>query len=112
MCAQVRGKSALPKGAESRAGGQSHQRRGECFNSVRQNTPYVRALTPSLYFLISVADLVLIYFCFGYSDGENVPESVPVVRPSRRAKTAALEKTKLDLNTLINQEANVFSKTG
>uniref|UniRef100_A0A671X6B2 Non-SMC condensin I complex, subunit G n=1 Tax=Sparus aurata TaxID=8175 RepID=A0A671X6B2_SPAAU len=38
---------------------------------------------------------------------KNVPESVPVVRPSRRAKTAALEKTKLDLNTLINQEANV-----
>ncbi|KAK5866099.1 hypothetical protein PBY51_020315 [Eleginops maclovinus] len=41
------------------------------------------------------------------SDGENVPESVPQVRHSRRAKTAALEKTKLDLNTLINQEANV-----
>ncbi|GAA6214708.1 condensin complex subunit 3 [Lates japonicus] len=41
------------------------------------------------------------------SDGENVPESVSAVRPSRRAKTAALEKTKLDLNTLINQEANV-----
>ncbi|KAM4584418.1 condensin complex subunit 3 isoform 2-T2 [Odontesthes bonariensis] len=41
------------------------------------------------------------------SDGENVPESVPAVRLSRRAKTAALEKTKLDLNTLINQEANV-----
>nr|XP_046269871.1 condensin complex subunit 3 isoform X2 [Scatophagus argus] len=41
------------------------------------------------------------------SDGENVPESVPVVRPSRRAKTAALDKTKLDLNPLINQEANV-----
>uniref|UniRef100_UPI0037E7C6E2 condensin complex subunit 3 n=1 Tax=Semicossyphus pulcher TaxID=241346 RepID=UPI0037E7C6E2 len=41
------------------------------------------------------------------SDGENVPESVSVVRPSRRAKTAALEKTKLDLNTLIDQEANV-----
>ncbi|XP_068178077.1 condensin complex subunit 3 isoform X2 [Antennarius striatus] len=41
------------------------------------------------------------------SDGENVPESVPVVRPSRRAKTAALEKTKLDLNPLINQEANI-----
>ncbi|KAM9857531.1 condensin complex subunit 3 [Aulostomus maculatus] len=37
------------------------------------------------------------------SDGENVP----VERPSRRAKTAALEKTKLDLNPLINQEANV-----
>ncbi|KAM7008781.1 condensin complex subunit 3 [Tautogolabrus adspersus] len=41
------------------------------------------------------------------SDGENVPESVSVVRPSRRAKAAALEKTKLDLNPLINQEANV-----
>lgn len=41
------------------------------------------------------------------SDGENVPESLPLVRPSRRAKTAALEKTKLDLNPLINQEANV-----
>uniref|UniRef100_A0A8C6K7Q7 Non-SMC condensin I complex, subunit G n=1 Tax=Nothobranchius furzeri TaxID=105023 RepID=A0A8C6K7Q7_NOTFU len=40
-------------------------------------------------------------------DGENVPETVSVVRPSRRAKTAALEKTKLDLNPLINQEANV-----
>uniref|UniRef100_I3JR79 Non-SMC condensin I complex, subunit G n=1 Tax=Oreochromis niloticus TaxID=8128 RepID=I3JR79_ORENI len=44
---------------------------------------------------------------FGYSDGENVPESASMVRPSRRAKTAALEKTKLDLNPLINQEANV-----
>ncbi|KAM6941539.1 condensin complex subunit 3 [Lycodopsis pacificus] len=41
------------------------------------------------------------------SDGENVPESVPVVRPSRRAKTPALEKTKLDLITRINQEANM-----
>ncbi|XP_027873036.1 condensin complex subunit 3 [Xiphophorus couchianus] len=41
------------------------------------------------------------------SDGENVPESVLVLRSSRRAKTAALEKTKLDLNPLINQEANV-----
>ncbi|XP_020511331.2 condensin complex subunit 3 isoform X2 [Labrus bergylta] len=41
------------------------------------------------------------------SDGENVPESVPMVRPSRRAKSAALEKTKLDLNPLIDQEANV-----
>ncbi|RVE76276.1 hypothetical protein OJAV_G00006640 [Oryzias javanicus] len=41
------------------------------------------------------------------SDGENVPESVPAARPSRRAKSAALEKTKLDLNPLINQEANV-----
>uniref|UniRef100_A0A672FPX0 Nuclear condensin complex subunit 3 C-terminal domain-containing protein n=1 Tax=Salarias fasciatus TaxID=181472 RepID=A0A672FPX0_SALFA len=41
------------------------------------------------------------------ADGENVPESAAVLRPSRRAKTAALEKTKLDLNTLINQEANV-----
>ncbi|XP_053712773.1 condensin complex subunit 3-like [Synchiropus splendidus] len=41
------------------------------------------------------------------SDGENVPEAAPNLRPSRRAKTAALEKTKLDLNPLINQEANV-----
>ncbi|XP_072319802.1 condensin complex subunit 3 [Eucyclogobius newberryi] len=41
------------------------------------------------------------------SDGENVPESVHTsVRPSRRAKTAALEKTKLDLNPLINQEVS------
>uniref|UniRef100_A0A8C8DJZ1 Non-SMC condensin I complex, subunit G n=1 Tax=Oryzias sinensis TaxID=183150 RepID=A0A8C8DJZ1_9TELE len=41
------------------------------------------------------------------SDGENVPESVPAARPSRRAKSAAMEKTKLDLNPLLNQEANV-----
>ncbi|KAJ0050910.1 hypothetical protein NL108_009895 [Boleophthalmus pectinirostris] len=40
------------------------------------------------------------------SDGENVPEPVPSVRPSRRAKAAALEKTKLDLNPLINQEVS------
>ncbi|KAJ3594231.1 hypothetical protein NHX12_006562 [Muraenolepis orangiensis] len=40
------------------------------------------------------------------SDGENVPEPVSVARPSRRAKTAALEKTRLDLNPLIDQEAN------
>ncbi|XP_062334089.1 condensin complex subunit 3 [Osmerus eperlanus] len=40
------------------------------------------------------------------SDGENVPDSVPAVRQSRRAKTAALEKTRLDLSALINQEAN------
>ncbi|XP_077426614.1 condensin complex subunit 3 isoform X2 [Vanacampus margaritifer] len=43
------------------------------------------------------------------SDGENVPDSVPTVRPSRRAKTAAIEKTKLDLNPLLNQEANLSS---
>uniref|UniRef100_A0A674AFH4 Non-SMC condensin I complex, subunit G n=1 Tax=Salmo trutta TaxID=8032 RepID=A0A674AFH4_SALTR len=36
----------------------------------------------------------------------NVPDSVPVPRPSRRAKTAALDKTRLDLSALINQEAN------
>uniref|UniRef100_A0A667WEW7 Non-SMC condensin I complex, subunit G n=1 Tax=Myripristis murdjan TaxID=586833 RepID=A0A667WEW7_9TELE len=41
------------------------------------------------------------------NDGENVPESVAVARPSRKAKIAALEKTKLDLNALINQEANM-----
>uniref|UniRef100_A0A674AFA4 Non-SMC condensin I complex, subunit G n=1 Tax=Salmo trutta TaxID=8032 RepID=A0A674AFA4_SALTR len=33
-------------------------------------------------------------------------DSVPVPRPSRRAKTAALDKTRLDLSALINQEAN------
>ncbi|KAM9819142.1 condensin complex subunit 3 [Syngnathus typhle] len=41
------------------------------------------------------------------SDGENVPDSVPATRPSRRAKIAAIEKTKLDLNPLLNQEANL-----
>ncbi|KAJ8247413.1 hypothetical protein GJAV_G00246110 [Gymnothorax javanicus] len=41
------------------------------------------------------------------SDGENVPEApTPMTRPSRRAKTAALEKTKMDLTALISQEAN------
>uniref|UniRef100_A0A8C7J486 Non-SMC condensin I complex, subunit G n=1 Tax=Oncorhynchus kisutch TaxID=8019 RepID=A0A8C7J486_ONCKI len=36
----------------------------------------------------------------------NTEDSVPVPRPSRRAKTAALDKTRLDLSALINQEAN------
>ncbi|KAJ8339794.1 hypothetical protein SKAU_G00344270 [Synaphobranchus kaupii] len=41
------------------------------------------------------------------SDGENVPEaSAPATRLSRRAKTAALEKTKMDLTALMSQEAN------
>ncbi|KAG7458740.1 hypothetical protein MATL_G00223870 [Megalops atlanticus] len=39
------------------------------------------------------------------SDGENVQE-VPVARATRRAKTAALEKTKMNLSVLMNQEAN------
>lgn len=61
----------------------------------------------SLYSVSAHLVVLLIVCCF--SDGENVPEAVAAVRPSRRAKTAALEKTKLDLNTLINQEANVSS---
>ncbi|KAA0722350.1 Condensin complex subunit 3 [Triplophysa tibetana] len=40
------------------------------------------------------------------SDEENVPEAPPSVRPTRRAKMAALDKTKQDLTALINQEAN------
>ncbi|KAG9337101.1 hypothetical protein JZ751_029769 [Albula glossodonta] len=41
------------------------------------------------------------------SDEENVPESAArATRASRRAKAAALEKTKLDLSTLMSQEAN------
>ncbi|XP_051994084.1 condensin complex subunit 3 [Xyrauchen texanus] len=39
------------------------------------------------------------------SDEENVPEAPTSVRPSRRAKLAALDKTKQDLTALINQEA-------
>ncbi|XP_061100409.1 condensin complex subunit 3 isoform X1 [Conger conger] len=41
------------------------------------------------------------------SDGENVPEGLtPATRPSRRAKSTAMEKTKLDLTALMSQEAN------
>ncbi|KAI2668568.1 Condensin complex subunit 3 [Labeo rohita] len=40
------------------------------------------------------------------SDEENVPEEPPSVRPSRRAKMAAMDKTKQDLTALMNQEAN------
>uniref|UniRef100_A0A8C7MUJ5 Non-SMC condensin I complex subunit G n=1 Tax=Oncorhynchus kisutch TaxID=8019 RepID=A0A8C7MUJ5_ONCKI len=40
------------------------------------------------------------------SDGENVQTRCRYPRPSRRAKTAALDKTRLDLSALINQEAN------
>ncbi|XP_047672085.1 condensin complex subunit 3 isoform X1 [Tachysurus fulvidraco] len=43
------------------------------------------------------------------SDEENVPENTPapMARPSRRAKTAALDKTKQDLTSLMNYEASV-----
>lgn len=47
----------------------------------------------------------LLNFSF-YSDEENIPEEPPSVRPSRRAKIAALDKTKQDLTALMNQEAN------
>ncbi|KAK3507594.1 hypothetical protein QTP70_029629, partial [Hemibagrus guttatus] len=42
------------------------------------------------------------------SDEENVPENTeaPMARPSRRTKTAALEKTKQDLTALMNYEAS------
>ncbi|KAG9266155.1 condensin complex subunit 3 isoform X2 [Astyanax mexicanus] len=41
------------------------------------------------------------------SDEENVPETPPPsVRPSRRAKAAALDKTKQDLTLLMNREAS------
>ncbi|KAM9449510.1 condensin complex subunit 3 isoform 1-T1 [Clarias gariepinus] len=42
------------------------------------------------------------------SDEENVPEAAeaPSVRPSRRAKTAALDKTRQDLTALMNHEAS------
>uniref|UniRef100_A0A8C2PZP2 Non-SMC condensin I complex, subunit G n=1 Tax=Cyprinus carpio TaxID=7962 RepID=A0A8C2PZP2_CYPCA len=46
---------------------------------------------------------LLLAFC---SDEENVPEEPPSVRPSRRAKMAAIDKTKQDLTALMNQEAN------
>lgn len=88
---QVREKPPRPKEEESRAGGRSHLRRGN--GSVDTTV-----------FECSSGSYIRLVFL---SDGENVPESLPVMRPSRRAKTAALEKTKLDLNPLINQEANV-----
>ncbi|XP_036444772.1 condensin complex subunit 3 isoform X3 [Colossoma macropomum] len=41
------------------------------------------------------------------SDEENIPEAAPPsVRPTRRAKAAALEKTKQDLTALMNREAS------
>jgi len=98
LFAQVRGKSVLAKWAGNSAGEQSHQRRGESRGVFT---------TREALHLFRFPYLDSYCFCFGDSDGENVPESVPAVRTSRRAKTAALEKTKLDLNTLINQEANV-----
>uniref|UniRef100_A0A8C1LAE3 Non-SMC condensin I complex, subunit G n=1 Tax=Cyprinus carpio TaxID=7962 RepID=A0A8C1LAE3_CYPCA len=50
-----------------------------------------------------VVAYLLLAFC---SDEENVPEEPPSVRPSRRAKMAAIDKTKQDLTALMNQEAN------
>ncbi|XP_013815535.1 condensin complex subunit 3 isoform X3 [Apteryx mantelli] len=40
--------------------------------------------------------------------GDEIPELVPMLssRPSRRAKTAALEKTRMNLSSLLNREAN------
>ncbi|XP_028832614.1 condensin complex subunit 3 isoform X2 [Denticeps clupeoides] len=40
------------------------------------------------------------------SDEENIPEPTPVQRPSRRAKVAAMNKTKQDLSALLTREAN------
>uniref|UniRef100_A0AAY4ATF0 Condensin complex subunit 3 n=1 Tax=Denticeps clupeoides TaxID=299321 RepID=A0AAY4ATF0_9TELE len=39
-------------------------------------------------------------------DEENIPEPTPVQRPSRRAKVAAMNKTKQDLSALLTREAN------
>ncbi|KAM4674939.1 condensin complex subunit 3 [Amazona ochrocephala] len=44
----------------------------------------------------------------GSESGDEIPESVPVSssRPSRRAKTVALEKTRMNLSRLLNREAD------
>uniref|UniRef100_A0A8D0L011 Non-SMC condensin I complex subunit G n=1 Tax=Strix occidentalis caurina TaxID=311401 RepID=A0A8D0L011_STROC len=41
-------------------------------------------------------------------EGDEIPESVPMSssRPSRRAKTVALEKTRMNLSKLLNREAD------
>lgn len=85
--------------------GQEAEQEGRVIRGeVREHaTPTTRTLFHCFIFTFSYSSAP----CFGHSDGENVPESVPVVRSSRRAKTATLEKTKLDLNTRLNQEANV-----
>lgn len=56
--------------------------------------------------LLYVVYLLILFVNSFYSDEENVPEVPPSVRPSRRAKMAALDKTKQDLTALMNQEAN------
>ncbi|KFQ13345.1 Condensin complex subunit 3, partial [Leptosomus discolor] len=44
----------------------------------------------------------------GSESGDEIPESVPMSssRPSRRAKTVALEKTRMNLSQLLNREAD------
>ncbi|NWX45798.1 CND3 protein, partial [Steatornis caripensis] len=44
----------------------------------------------------------------GSESGDEIQESAPVssLRPSRRAKTVALEKTRMNLSTLLNKEAD------
>ncbi|XP_072719490.1 condensin complex subunit 3 isoform X2 [Ciconia boyciana] len=44
----------------------------------------------------------------GSESGDEIPESVPMSssRPSRRAKTVALEKTRMNLSRLLNMEAD------
>ncbi|XP_050751642.1 condensin complex subunit 3 [Gymnogyps californianus] len=44
----------------------------------------------------------------GSESGDEIPESVPMSssRPSRRAKTVALEKTRMNLSRLLNREAD------
>ncbi|NXC71227.1 CND3 protein, partial [Anhinga anhinga] len=44
----------------------------------------------------------------GSESGDEIPESVPMPssRPSRRAKTVALEKTRMNLSTLLDREAD------
>ncbi|KAF1547429.1 Condensin complex subunit 3, partial [Eudyptula albosignata] len=44
----------------------------------------------------------------GTESGDEIPESVPMARsrPSRRAKTVALEKTRMNLSRLLNTEAD------
>lgn len=54
ICSQVRGKSAQPKGAESRAAGQSHQRRGDLRVIILD--------TMKLYINYSVTHLIYILF--------------------------------------------------
>uniref|UniRef100_A0AAY4AQQ2 Nuclear condensin complex subunit 3 C-terminal domain-containing protein n=1 Tax=Denticeps clupeoides TaxID=299321 RepID=A0AAY4AQQ2_9TELE len=79
-----------------------------CLELSTEDCPTNKDLYELLQEILEVVamNICLIYLISSIRVRLNIPEPTPVQRPSRRAKVAAMNKTKQDLSALLTREAN------